>query len=313
MSWALPAGWVQKPNEEMRVASFAVKAKDGEEGDVAIIPLPGMQGKEGDLVNMWREQVNLPPGDARELGGKFKEVSVGGKTGKLFEIGGAQPVASGKSPAMILVAMLTEGEQCWFFKLAGPEGLVSGEKPAFLKFLQSISFGATPGAGEFVGKPHEISTNVKDVPEEASQDLPGWTVPKTWTAATPGPMLAAKFTVSGGGAAKADVNISQSAGMGGGVLMNINRWRGQLKLEPVDEGALSRLATTLDAAGSKVMLVDMSGTNARSGAPARIVGAIVPLGGQTWFYKLMGDSSVVEQEKAAFVDFVKTAKYANAP
>jgi hypothetical protein len=40
-----------------------------------------------------------------------------------------------------------------------------------------------------------------------------------------------------------------------------------------------------------------------------VVAAIIPQGGRTWFYKLMGNAQVVEKQKDAFTKFVQTAKY----
>jgi hypothetical protein len=39
---------------------------------------------------------------------------------------------------------------------------------------------------------------------------------------------------------------------------------------------------------------------------------MVPRGGQTWYYKLMGSEQLVDREKDSFINFVKTAKYPNA-
>jgi len=36
---------------------------------------------------------------------------------------------------------------------------------------------------------------------------------------------------------------------------------------------------------------------------------VLPLNGQTWFYKLMGNPAVVTAQKAAFIQFVQSAKY----
>jgi hypothetical protein len=49
-----------------------------------------------------------------------------------------------------------------------------------------------------------------------------------------------------------------------------------------------------------------------TGKPARLVGVVLPLGGQTWFYKLMGDESVVAQQKDAFIRVHPVGKYPNA-
>jgi hypothetical protein len=72
---------------------------------------------------------------------------------------------------------------------------------------------------------------------------------------------------------------------------------------------VNQSATPADIPGGKAMFVDLTGTDARTGQPARLVGAIVPQGGQMWFYKLMGDAKVVEAQKSAFTQFVQTVKY----
>ncbi len=96
-----------------------------------------------------------------------------------------------------------------------------------------------------------------------------------------------------------------SAGDGGGLAANVNRWRGQLGLPPITEV----LTTSIEIAGGKAEVVDMSGTDAKTGQPSRLVGAIVPQTGQTWFYKLMGAGAVVERENDAFIKFVQSVKY----
>ena len=53
----------------------------------------------------------------------------------------------------------------------------------------------------------------------------------------------------------------------------------------------------------------MSGTDMKSGAKMRLIGAIVPKGKQTWFYKLMGPAALVEQQKDTFTKFLQTVKY----
>ena len=57
-------------------------------------------------------------------------------------------------------------------------------------------------------------------------------------------------------------------------------------------------------------MVEMSGAGGGSGQKTRLVGAIIRQANRTWFYKLMGSEPVVEREKAAFTQFVKTAQYA---
>jgi len=104
------------------------------------------------------------------------------------------------------------------------------------------------------------------------------------------------------------------AGTGGGVLPNVTRWRvQQLGLPPISEEELSKQMQTMEVAGMKGTLVDMTGTDMKTGKKARLVGIIVPADGNTWFYKLMGDVQVVEQQKDVFTKFIQTVKFSNAP
>ena len=119
-------------------------------------------------------------------------------------------------------------------------------------------------------------------------------------------MLVAKFVIPGPGGSKAEVNISAT---GGGLLANVNRWRSQLGLAPLTESALANQVQSLDVADGKATLIDMKGTDAKTGQPARLVGLVVPQAQQTWFYKLMGNEQVVEREKEAFTKFVQSTKY----
>ena len=92
----------------------------------------------------------------------------------------------------------------------------------------------------------------------------------------------------------------------------MNRWRGQLGLTPDDRSRTWRMPPPLTSSGGTATLVDISGTDGRTGKAARLIGVVLPLGGQTWFYKLMGDANVVAQQKDALLKFVQSAKYPDA-
>ncbi|HAM71588.1 MAG TPA: hypothetical protein DCM86_08100 [Verrucomicrobiales bacterium] len=126
-------------------------------------------------------------------------------------------------------------------------------------------------------------------------------------------MLLAKFTATGDAGARVDVTVSSFPGDVGGLPANVNRWRGQVGLPPIQAGEIAAQTTTVDLSGIQGTVVDVTGTDAKNHQPARLIGVVVPRGGQTWFYKLMGNPAVADREKAAFLDFVKSAKYSNAP
>ena len=138
---------------------------------------------------------------------------------------------------------------------------------------------------------------------------PNWSVPSGWQEMAAGQFLAAKFGLTGEGGAQAAVNISTSSGDGGGWVSNVNRWQKQLGLGELSAEEINKTTTALDVNGGKAMLVELSGKDARTGQPAKVVGVMVPQAGQAWFYKLMGDVKVVESQKEAFTKFVQSVKY----
>jgi hypothetical protein len=199
--------------------------------------------------------------------------------------------------------MLTRGEMSWFFKISGEDAFVTSQKEKFLHFLKSVSFVENAPA-QMAAAPASQNEN------ENANSI--WTLPPGWVPVKPSQFLLAEFSIPGANGAKAEVNVAEMGGEGGGLLANVNRWRKQLGLGAVGETDLPQLEQSLDVPGGKATLVDFAGVNAETGAPTRLVGAIVAQNGQTWFYKLLGDGQIVAQQKNAFTKFIQSANYANA-
>jgi hypothetical protein len=238
-------------------------------------------------------------------------VEVAGQTAQLYEQAGENAGSGDRN--RILAAVLRREGVAWFFKMAGDDELVAQQKPAFIGLLKSISF---QEAGVQSGLPPSHPpidggmTPAMPAPQTSTgQGKPDWQVPAGWQEAPGGQFLVAKFIISGAENAQAAVNISVSGGSGGGLLANVNRWRGQLGLAPWSESDLSQQTRSLEVPGGKATLVDMTGADARTSQKARVIAAIVPQAGQTWFYKLMGNTDIVEKQKEALVQFVQSARY----
>jgi len=281
LSWKLPEDWREVAPGRMNVATFSIKSGD-QEAQVTITPLPMLAGRDAMIVNMWREQVGLTPLDADQVTDQLRDVIVGGENGKLFEVTGK--AGEGETPSRILTAMVHRPDASWFYKLSGDEPLVETQKSAFLEFLKSIQIQA-PADG--------ASTST------AQSGQHNWNVPDGWKQVTPGQMQVARFAVQREGAS-AEVFVSVFPNDTGGTLANVNRWRGQLKLQEVDEKTLASLTAPLDPAVPKAVLVDMTNDT------QRMLGAIVPRGEQWWFYKLLGDAAAVGAERESFVRFAKS-------
>ena len=312
LQWTLPAGWTEVAPGEMSIASFKVPGQNGAEADVTVVPLPGMAGGDTANVNRWRGQVGLSAATADELQKMGETVQVGDQPATLYDIAGSRR----GNAKRILGAMQQRNGMTWFFKMTGDAGLVEQQKPEFVAFLKSLTFTAARATGGIAAGTSghwRWDQNAPMMPAEpAGAGKPAWTVPAGWQEVPAAQFLLAEYSIAGANGAKAEVNVAQLSGDGGGLLANVNRWRGQIGLDPVDENGLAKLTTSLDVTGGQATLVDMTG-NDMPGQPTRLVAAIVPMGDQTWFYKLMGDEKVVESQKDAFTKFVQTARYSNAP
>ena len=96
-----------------------------------------------------------------------------------------------------------------------------------------------------------------------------------------------------------------------GLLNNVNRWRGQLGLEKIDQAELTETTRPFEVDGNSGTYIEMSGT--RDGRPAMTLGVIHSLSYRTlpeiWFYKITGSTDAVMKEKAAFEEYVRSARY----
>ncbi len=311
LTWKTPDGWTEVPPSEMRVASFKVTAADGKSADVSVIPLPGLAGSDDANVNRWRGQVGLSPVSADELKKSAEDVTAAGQPAQLYDLAGQNP-GSGDTER-ILGVIQHRDDMAWFFKMTGDAGLVEQQKPAFVTFLKSLNFAATPATAALPpSHPSVGDMGMGASPAAApisSEGKPNWQVPSGWQEMPAAQLLVAEYAITGADGAKAEVNVAELSGDGGGLLANVNRWRRQIGLGAVDDSGLAGLTAFLDVTGGRATLVDLNGTDARTGQPTRLVGVIVPMNGQTWFYKLMGDAKVVESQKAAFTQFVQGVKY----
>jgi len=203
--------------------------------------------------------------------------------------------------------MISREGASWFFKLRGDPEVVGTAKSAFSEFLKSVRFG---GATQEAAAPAPAPP--AGAPLAGADAAPGstkWAAPANWTETDAGQMVFKKFSIAGAGDQKAAVSVSFFPGDVGGVFANVNRWRGQLGLAPIESAKLGEVTQTLETPAGSATLADFTGTDSRTGRAERLVGAIVPRGNQTWFFKLMGDAPLVGQEKDNFTRFVKGIQY----
>ncbi len=302
LSWdKLPAGWTDAGTGQMSVASFVITGDGGEKVTVAITPLGGLAGKETIIVNMWRQQVGQTELSEDEVAKQLSPVEIAGAPGRMFDVTGK---AEGGAAMRIVTAMQHRDGTSWFFKLQGSDALVQAQKTAFIAFLKTVKFTGAPAAPAIAaggGLPAMGSAPAAGAAPASASD---WKIPAGWKSIAPGQMQVAKFSVPEISGANAEVMVSVFPNSTGGTLANVNRWRGQIGLPSATD--IATLVKPLDEKIPDSALVDMTGTNPKTGKPARLVGAIVPRSGQWFFFKMLGDDAAVTAQKDAFIAFAKS-------
>lgn len=302
LTWTAPAAWKAKPGSAMRKGSYSIGADGGPVADLAITAFPGDVG--GDLanVNRWLGQLGRPPIAAAELAGVLAPLAGAGVAMQVVDLAGGTPEA----PLRMLGAIVPHQGATWFFKLTGPDAVVAPEKAAFLEFLKTVKVSAQAPAAPVAtaAAPAAPPADMAGTPV-VSASGPGlkWTAPAGWQEKPGAGMRKATFTIPGANGATAELAVTAFPGDVGGDLANLNRWRGQLSLPPVTEAEFAGAVTRLRVNGLMVTLADITGGGDN---PQRLLGAMVPHAGATWFFKLTGPAALVAAEKPAFLSFVQT-------
>jgi len=139
-------------------------------------------------------------------------------------------------------------------------------------------------------------------------DSLAWTAPAHWVAKAPGAMRKGSFAVKGENGPDADLSITAFPGDTGGLLANLNRWRGQVSLPPLAAGELEGALQHFDGTGLHFEVVDFAGS--ANGTPTRLLGAVLARPGETWFFKLLGPDALVAAQKNDFLEFLRSVKEA---
>jgi hypothetical protein len=146
----------------------------------------------------------------------------------------SKPVAKDR----MLAAIIDRGSQDWFFKLAGPDALVSTHRETFQTFLESIRF-------------------AKEQPS-----VPSWDLPEGWTQEQGSAMRHATIRIPSG-ETTLELTVVTLPRIENDetrfLLSNINRWRGQMGLSPMDPADLPASVTKLKLEEGSAVMVNLVG------------------------------------------------------
>lgn len=142
---------------------------------------------------------------------------------------------------------------------------------------------------------------------EAAQAAPEftYTVPEAWEEFPAQSVRKANFRVSGK-SGSAEIAVTVFPGDVGGPLANINRWRGQIGLDAINQNGMSELTRSFTISNHKAMLVDLQGPE------QSILGGILSFHGSTWFFKMQGATGTVAEQADAMEVFLNSVQIEDA-
>jgi hypothetical protein len=286
-----PPNWEAQPPSQMRQASFLRRGENGAVADISLVILGGAAGNVLDNVNRWLSQLGQPPVSAEQLTGIVQRLPTARGDVSVVDLVGKPENGDANKDGRIIAAMILQEGKTSFFKMRGNAALTEAEKSNFLKWVSAMC-----GAG-----PAMEAANPAAPSSPAAPQLK-WEAPEGWATAAPSAMRYASFTAAAEDGQTADISIVTFPGDGGGDTDNINRWRKQIGLPPMEAGHPGSVVP-MKIGPSTFSTIDMSGTK------SRVVTAWVRRDGRTWFFKLTGPDKVVEKEKPKFVKFLQSVRF----
>ncbi len=166
----------------------------------------------------------------------------------------------------------------------------------------------TPGPNGPSACPHGVNASGGCNMSEPGTDLVAsgpqtrlsWTLPRGWTASLEDGGLryaTLKPTVVG----DVEVSVSFLPGGAGGAWANLNRWRGQVGLQPISESEVESHRAWMKSKAGQIAVFDIDNPDSPKG---RMTVGMVEGGTHTWFLKVTGTRRAVLRARPAFLDLL---------
>lgn len=301
--YTVPAGWIEQGPRPVIYKSWAAPAPGGLDAvDVAITPLGPQWGGLLENVNRWRMQIGLEAMTADTLDTVCQYPELPDRPYTLVEFVSDRPLTEAGEYARTVVGVFEEPEATWFVKMVGEDKAVVEVKPAYLEFLSSIHFDSHDHDHDH-DHGHDHGHEHNRTPDPAPAGDLTWQVPEGWQPTPPPSMVKFAYVIESGDGPAALASVSSFPGNVGGVAANVNRWRGQLGLEPLSAAEAEAAAETVMLGSRQYQIVDLvsAGPRVDGRHPERTMVAMLDHGGSTWFFKLNGADASVVAARAAFM------------
>ena len=296
-AWKTPEGWEEVEGSKSREATWRVKGEP--QTDCSLSKLPGNGGGLLANVNRWVGQMGAQPVDAKALAALPRKPLLGSEAvyldipGRYGGMGGQEVMQD----ARMLGFLLELPTAAVYLKFVGPANVVEANQGAFQELAASIAI-AAHGGGAQLPPP----TLVDDERPTFS-----WTLPASWEQRQG--RAGRVITVGPQNAPKSECYLYLLSGDGGGIDLNINRWRGQMAQKDLSAQEIAALER-IDVLGTQAVLVKVKGPfkgmNGEEIEGALLYGAVILKDSYLLTAKMNGAAGEMEGEWANFIAFCKS-------
>lgn len=288
-TWKTPPGWVELPASSMRTANF--RPGGDERAECYLTLLNGEAGGLTANINRWRSQLSLAGLSAADVDA-LPRAAFFGREAALVDATGTWKGMSGadtRADWALLGVALVDPNGSVFLKMTGPKETVAAQHDAFLALAASFDAPASEASGSN--------------PASATNSAGGFTfeLPNQWRRGADKSSRALTFWAGEGEAVECYVTVL--GGTAGGELANVNRWRTQLGLQPVDQAAVDAL-DPFTMLGRPARIVELVGANSATYG-------VTCLGeDKSVFVKMTGPPELVRKQRSAMLAFASSLKEA---
>ncbi|MCB9916395.1 MAG: hypothetical protein H6828_14800 [Planctomycetes bacterium] len=289
LRWDVPKGWEELEAGGMRLASL--RPAGDADADCSLIILEGQAGGLLGNVNRWRGQLGLPDLAMDEVMA-LPSLEMLGAEGLYCDFTGTYTGMGGQAREnwRMLGVILANDDAMLFMKMTGPADLLEAERARFEGLCGSLRL------------------DMDDAPPASAPSQGGgagpltYDVPAGWNDVGAKSMRAVNLTVG-----DSQCYVILLGGQAGGLLGNLNRWRGEVGLPDLVTSDLDELAK-VRILGEDAPLLDVrgdyKGMGEGGGANYRLLGVPLIRDSVSVFVKMVGPEEQIEAQRAGFLAFV---------
>ncbi len=290
VTWELPKQWEENPVVSgMMAGSFHIKTETGPRGRIAVMPFRETV-QTTSIINMFAQELGHSEYNQSSIQNLIQEKELGGRDFELIRL--EDKDLSDQPPKNALLAIHRQESQTWLFPFIADRDLIDEQLSNFYDFLESTSLrsGKSPVRA--------IAPSLPPSQSQTSPHEPTWEAPDHWERKPSTRMRIGNYTVSNATGESLDFSITSFPGKVGGILANVNRWLGQVDMDPTDEEGLNNFLSDriIDEKPAKLVIAESE--------EQALYAAILFHNDRSWFLKLMGNLELARSEKENFLSLI---------